>query len=117
MSRVVKSAITVTSLGSAMAMAVATPASAAQNIIPLTCGSTTYQVATNGNGDWTPARDTNSTTVFHPVAFGEFNGTFTPADGSEPITETDPPSRARLNRRTGARPPTARTRSISWAMT
>ena len=91
MKRLVKSAVTVGCFGSAMAVSFATPASAQQEIIPLTCGGTTYQVSVNGNGDWTPARDTNSTLVFHPTAFGEFTGTFTPADGSEPSTETDPP--------------------------
>jgi len=58
---------------------------------PLTCGGTTYQVTVGGNGNWVPARDNNSTLVFHPTTFGEFTGTFYPADGSDPQTETDPP--------------------------
>jgi hypothetical protein len=68
-------------------------ASAAGNkfTFPLTCDGTTYQVTVSGNGQWTPARDTDSTVVFHPTAFGEFTGTFTPSDGSDPINETDPP--------------------------
>lgn len=60
--------------------------------IPLTCGGTTYLVTTNGNGDWTPARDQASTKVFHPTSFGQFTGTFTPSDGSPPQTVTEPPS-------------------------
>lgn len=42
--------------------------------IALTCGATTYQVVVNGNGQWTPAHDTNSTRVFIPHAFIGFHG-------------------------------------------
>lgn len=74
-----------------LVVAGAVPALAGGEHIALTCGSTTYDVVVNGNGDWTPARDSNSTLVFHPTAFGEFNGTFTPSDGSPAQHETDPP--------------------------
>jgi hypothetical protein len=75
-------------------VALAQPAAAQgnKNSFPLTCGNTTYQVTTSGNGDWTPARDNGSTLVFHPTAFGEFTGTFTPSDGSPPSDVTEPPS-------------------------
>src|SRR6187397_301485 len=77
--------------GTAMLAATAAPAAAGGFPVELTCGQTTYHVITNGNGDWTPARDSDSTLVFHPSAFGEFHGTFTPSDGSDPQEETDPP--------------------------
>jgi hypothetical protein len=103
MNGLVKSALTVVSVGGAVAMVVAAPASAASNkqVFPLTCNGTTYQVTTNGNGDWTPARDNNSNLVFHPTAFGEFTGTFTPADGSPPSTQTDPPFARKTQPRNG----------------
>jgi hypothetical protein len=43
-----------------------------------------------GNGSWAPARDSDSTTVFHPTAFGEVTRTFYPADGSPTQTMTEP---------------------------
>lgn len=43
-------------------------------LIPLTCGGTTYQVAVNGNGEFTPAHDTSSNRVFIPHAFGPITG-------------------------------------------
>ncbi|MEA3054930.1 MAG: hypothetical protein QOD30_362 [Actinomycetota bacterium] len=80
--------------GAAMLATTAGPVAAAGGggeHIALACGQTTYDVVTNGNGDWTPARDSNSTLVFHPTAFGEFHGTFTPSDGSPAQDVTDPP--------------------------
>jgi len=56
--------------------------------IRLTCGGTSYDVTVGGNGTWTPARDTGSTLVFHPTAFGEVTRTFYPADGSPTQTMT-----------------------------
>ena len=80
-------ALGVTAVGLAPALA----ASTAQTI-PVQCGQQSYEVTTNGNGNWTPARDNNSTLVFHPTSFGEFTGTFTPSDPNQPPqTETDPP--------------------------
>lgn len=60
--------------------------------ITLYCGGEegeTVHVSVGGNGDWTPAHDLNSTSVGVPIAFGEFNGTFTPTGGS-PRAFTDP---------------------------
>src|SRR4051812_43568625 len=57
---------------------------------PLTCGGTTYQVTATGNGDFTPAHDLNSTTVFIPHAFGPFTGSIYDASGTLISTETDP---------------------------
>ncbi|MEN3272250.1 MAG: hypothetical protein V7636_1011 [Actinomycetota bacterium] len=77
--------------GTALLAATAGPAAAGGDHVALTCGQTSYDVIVNGNGDWTPARDADSTLVFHPSAFGEFNGTFTPSDGSAAQQETEPP--------------------------
>jgi hypothetical protein len=84
--------------------AMAVPASAGGLPITLTCGGTTLTAVVNGNGDWAPARDSGSTRVFHPTAFGEFTGTFTPADPSQPPTnETEAPF-ARKNQPRNGRP-------------
>ncbi|NNF55292.1 MAG: hypothetical protein HKN03_12740 [Acidimicrobiales bacterium] len=57
----------------------------------LNCDGEIVYVSVAGNGRWTPAHDLNSTLVGVPIAFGEFNGIFTPTDGS-PVEEfTDPP--------------------------
>jgi hypothetical protein len=103
MRRLMRPTLAAISLAGALAVAVATPASAAGNkqVIPLTCNGTTYQATIAGNGDWAPARDNNSTLVFHPTAFGEFTGTFTPADGSPPTTQTDPPFARKTQPRNG----------------
>ena len=58
--------------------------------LTLTCQGESHDVIIGGNGDWTPARDTATTTVFHPNAFGEVTRTFYPADGSAPQTQTAP---------------------------
>ena len=58
--------------------------------IALTCDGQVYDVSVAGNGAWTPAHDLNSTLVGVPIAFGEFDGVFTPT-GGEPIEFTDPP--------------------------
>jgi hypothetical protein len=50
-----------------------------------------YTVTANGNGDFTPALDTESNTVFVPTSFGEFHGTVTNAETGELIdTFTEP---------------------------
>jgi hypothetical protein len=58
--------------------------------IALDCQGETFQVVVNGNGQWTPAHDLNSTLVGVPIAFGEFTGVFTPAGGGDPETSTEP---------------------------
>ena len=61
-----------------------------QELIPLECDNgNSYVVAVNGNGDFTPARDTESTSVFVPLSFGDFTSTVTFPDGTS-ITETEP---------------------------
>jgi hypothetical protein len=58
----------------------------------LDCGDDgSYTVNVFSNGTWSPGLDADSNDVFIPTAFGEFHGTFTPSDGSEPISFTDPP--------------------------
>lgn len=58
--------------------------------ITLNCQGEIVAVSVAGNGAWTPAHDLNSNLVGVPIAFGEFNGVFTPT-GGEPQAFTDPP--------------------------
>ena len=61
--------------------------------IELTCGEATFSVVTSGNGQFTPAHDVDSNTVFIPLSFGEFHGTIRDADDviiddfTEPATQ------------------------------
>src|SRR4051794_29757258 len=89
------------------------PAAAGGEPIDLTCDNTSYNVVANGNGDWTPARDSDSTLVFHPTAFGEVHGTFTPSDGGEPQEENDPPF-ARSHTPSNGRPTPASSYHLSF---
>jgi hypothetical protein len=81
----------------AIAVCVATAAAGAAKADPvnhglpvtLTCGSTVLDTVTNGNGEFTPAHDTNSTRVFIPVQFGPVTDVFTDADGIT-TTTTEP---------------------------
>jgi hypothetical protein len=61
--------------------------------IVLDCGSDgTATVNVFSNGRWSPGLDADGTAVFIPTAFGELSGTFTPADGTDPIDFSDPPA-------------------------
>lgn len=50
----------------------------------------TYNVVANGNGNFTPAHDSASTTVFIPLAFGDFTGTITDSQGNVEQLPPDP---------------------------
>jgi len=56
----------------------------------LTCGGTTYDITVNGNGQWTPAHDSNSSKVFIPVGFANFTGAAYDVDGNLIAEFTDP---------------------------
>jgi predicted secreted Zn-dependent protease len=56
------------------------------------CGSQTIDVVVNGQGEFTPAHDIASTSVFIPTAFN-LTFTFTPTGGS-PEAETDTSAKA-----------------------
>lgn len=62
-----------------------------QEIIPVTCDNgNTYDLAVNGNGEFTPGHDVDSNTVLIPVAFGTFTGIIRNAAGAQvgdPIVE------------------------------
>jgi hypothetical protein len=80
--------------GALAAVAIAPTAGAdptnARNSLQLqaVCGTETFTVVVNGNGEFTPAHLTgDSTSVFIPTAF-EITSTFTPTGGSTE-TETD----------------------------
>ncbi len=72
-------------------MFVTAPATAAPKPtidIQLFCGDEPIDVSVSGNGDWTPAHDLNSNLVGVPIAFGTFEGVFTPTGGDpQPFTE------------------------------
>jgi hypothetical protein len=82
------SAATIATIGLAAAPSVAAPEKEA---IPLDCGSDgTYLVTVNGNGDFTPANDTASTTVAVPIAFENERFVATAPDGTVLVDETNP---------------------------
>jgi hypothetical protein len=59
--------------------------------VTLTCDDgKTYQAVSNGNGDFTPARDTQSTRVFVPDSFGPFHGVVRDTEGNIVDEFTDP---------------------------
>ena len=58
-----------------------------------TCGSQTVNVVVIGNGEFTPAHDLASTSVFIPTAF-DTTFTFTPSGGGGPSVETDTSAKA-----------------------
>jgi hypothetical protein len=65
-------AVAVGVLGSSMGAAGADPKGGGTH---LTCDGASYEVVVAGNGNWTPAHDTDSNTVFVPTWFGDFHGT------------------------------------------
>ena len=62
-----------------------------KEVLTLVCGGTSYEVQVQGRGDFTPAHDLHSTTVFVPHAFGAFSATITDATGAQVDAFTDPP--------------------------
>jgi hypothetical protein len=56
------------------------------------CGTHQVTVVVNGNGEFTPAHDVNSTSVFIPTSF-ELTFTFTPTGGT-PMSDTDTSAKA-----------------------
>ena len=60
------------------------------DVFTLTCAGTTYQVSGNGNGEFTPAHDLNSSKVFVPHAFQGFTGTIYDTSGNVFATFSDP---------------------------
>jgi hypothetical protein len=61
-------------------------------LITADCGGQAVTVSVNGNGEFSPAHDVDSTSVFVPTAF-DLTFTFTPTGGS-PESETDTSSKA-----------------------
>jgi len=81
----------------ATTMLVVAPAHAdpvgAQGALPLTVtcdNGAVYDVISNGNGNWTPAHDLDSTSTLVPVSFGETTFTVTDASGTVLDSETTP---------------------------
>ena len=78
-------AVAAMAVGWAAGTAGADPVNAprAQDPFTVTCGNRSYEVVTNGNGEFTPAHDINGTSMLIPVNFGPFTGTIRDADGNE----------------------------------
>lgn len=72
--------------GALLVGATAIPASADPKkgeVTPLTCDNgKNYRVVVNGNGDYTPGHDLDSTAMLIPLAFGPFTGTVTDGEGN-----------------------------------
>jgi hypothetical protein len=74
----------------------AAPASAdptgAKNSTPvsITCDGQAYETVANGNGQFSPAHDLNSTSMLIPVAFGPTTFTVTDPDGNVVDSGTEP---------------------------
>ena len=64
-------------------------AAPAGDLIELVCGGATYTVLVNGNGEFTPARDTGSTKVFVPTSFHDNSYVITDASGAVVDQGTD----------------------------
>ena len=83
----------------AAAVAIAAPSAGADptgaknsTLITAVCGGQTVTVSVNGNGEFTPAHDVGSSSVFVPIAF-DVTFTFTPTGGA-PEAETDTSAKA-----------------------
>jgi hypothetical protein len=72
-------------VGSAVAAGPALADPAGGGLITLVCGHQSYQVTLGGNGNWIPAHDSNSNTVWQPVAFGASQGAALDASNPERI--------------------------------
>lgn len=58
---------------------------------PIACDNGhTYALTGNGNGNFTPAHDADSTSTLVPVSFGPFTGTIRDAQGNVVETFTEP---------------------------
>lgn len=77
-------------------LALATPAHAdpSGDTFDLVCDNgSSYTVTANGNGDFTPALDAGSNTVFVPTSFGAFSAVVTNAETGEVIDGfSEPPA-------------------------
>jgi len=61
------------------------------NVFPITCDNgQSYDVAVNGNGEFSPAHDTASNATLVPVSFGPFTGTVRDLDGNVVESFTEP---------------------------
>lgn len=71
-------------------MAAPAPAAPERETIPLDCGSAgSFDITVNGNGDFTPGRDANGTTVIVPISFQNERFLVTAPDGTVLVDETE----------------------------
>ena len=96
--------LTLVLAGVVVGSAMADPTGSERSVpVKLTCGSTTYFGVLNGNGEWGPAHDLNSTSTLIPVSFGPKTETYTPLNGSPQVTTQ--PSAAKGSASPNARAP------------
>jgi hypothetical protein len=75
-------------VGGSAPLAAAAPV---QETVPLVCDNgDTFDVAVNGNGEFTPGRIVGDTAVLVPTSFGEFHFTAVLPDGTVAFDETEP---------------------------
>jgi hypothetical protein len=85
--------------------AAADPNGPSAELVSIDCGGGgSTQAAVNGDGEWTPAHDLESTGVFIPLEFGTFTGTLTDIEGNVVDQFVDPTVVPKGN----ARPPANR---------
>ena len=93
-------AATVTALATPLLLlAAAVPAAAdpgsADEAFSLVCDNgVTYEIVVNGNGEFTPGHDIDSTSILVPTSFGPFTGTVTGPDGTV-VEEINEPGSAK----------------------
>lgn len=67
-----------------------TGAKNAQHVTVECADAGTFHTVVNGNGDWTPAHDLNSSAILVPVSFGTTTFTVKDAEGNVVFEETEP---------------------------
>lgn len=77
-------------LGSVALVAAPADADPKSEVIDLVCDNgSSYAIAVNGNGEFTPGHDTGSTTVLVPTSFSGFHFVVTDAEGNVVYEEHD----------------------------
>jgi hypothetical protein len=81
----------VTAIGGSVLVAGPAAAHEGEETFPVDCGdSGVFELRTHGNGEFTAAQDVHSNTVLVPVAFGDFTGVITDAEGNVVDSFTEP---------------------------
>lgn len=67
------------------------------DVFDLVCDGSSYEIVTNGRGNWTPGHVVGSTAVFIPTGFGVFTGEIFDDEGNfvEDFQEGEPQAKGR----------------------